>query len=421
MKVLVASWQLPSRDAELADLPPGFYHERELAVYLRSGRIKTERQQGSYRSIQGATITPIPCWAIEFETTRRRVAEGSQTVPLQESGMYCGVTARWASGVVGTGTEKEKWRGLAMRGPVSSAHCFGVVSSSWLVPFALAHRYVVHIPAELTSKKGEDPLRVRHDFAKGGRKPLDQFAGAPADPEEAAVRAWTLNAQKAWMKDSTDRSTQLVTEWLDYRGKVSIQNPKSIRVVHTRSRSFYAAVLDPRASTALGSPFESATVNVTEDSTLVSKVRIPMAGVIADNLVHYVDVRTRQEAYWISGVFNSRAFEHRVMKLARGEPPGIYTIPQKVLSSLGLTFDPSDSVHQRVAQLATTLERKMMGTIRSYLATEKDVPLAEVDDSDRGPDIPSTISSALMARLDSKPELKELNDLVESLIAQASP
>jgi hypothetical protein len=106
------------------------------------------------------------------------------------------------------------------------------------------------------------------------------------------------------------------------------------------------------------------------------------------------------------------------MKQARGEPPGIYTIPQKVLSELKLVFDSTNKDHIRVAQLAATLERKMGQSIRDYLGTEKGVPLPMVDDTDRGPDIPVTISSALLARLDAKAELSELNGLVGSLVAR---
>jgi hypothetical protein len=419
MKVQVGQGQLPSRDAELKDLPRGFWRERDLSVYLRSAKLKTRHQEGRYRSVQGAKITPVPCWAIEIETTRHHVSGGLQTLPLQEDGFYYGATARWATQVVGTGKEKQKWRGLRLRGKLSSTHCFGVVSSAWLVPFALAHRYIVHIPAEVSITKGEDPINVRHDMAKVGRTSLDAFDGSAEDPEEKAIRNWTLTAQKAWTERSRGRSTKLVTEWLDYMGKVSMQDSRSFRVVHTRSRSFYAAVLDPKGRTALGLPFEKATAFVSQDGGELSKVEIPMAGVICDNLLHYIQVRGRQEAYWMSGVFNTRNFERRVMKLARGEPPGIYTIPQKVLADLGLVFDSSNKEHLRVAQLSSVLERKMGEAIRRYLGTEKGVPLAQIDDTDRGPDIPSTISSALMTRLDAKAELTELNDAVESLIREA--
>jgi hypothetical protein len=332
--------------------------------------------------------------------------------------MYRGQTARWAVEVAGTGKEKQKWRGLILHGGLSFRHCFGVVSSAWLVPFALAHRYVAHLPAEVRAGKEAGRLKVRQDLATAGQVSLDRFSDSRRDPEDDTIRAWTMQAQRAWAAESTDRSAELVTGRLDHMKLLSAQKPKSLRVVHTRSRTFYAAVLDPSSNTALGLPFCEASAVVSQDGTTLSRLRIPMAGVVCDNLLHYIEVRSRGEAYWMSGIFNSPVFERRVMKQARGEPPGIYTIPQKVLSELKLVFDSTNKDHIRVAQLAATLERKMGQSIRDYLGTEKGVPLPMVDDTDRGPDIPVTISSALLARLDAKAELSELNGLVGSLVAR---
>jgi len=417
MKVIVAKGTLPSRDTELKDLPRDFWHERDISVYLRSARTKTSKQEGEYRSTQGATITPIPCWAIEIETTQRKTPKGFQSLPLTEGSLYFGVTARWAGEVTGTGSEKEKWRGIRQRGKISLSHCFSVVSSSWLVPFSIAHRYIVHIPAEPTGSHGREPLRVRHDMANLGKTSLAGFGDDRESIEEAAIRSWTQQSQRAWSKQNTDRSTDLVTQWLDYRGKISIQNPSSYRVVHTRSRSFYAAVVNPQGRTASGLPYNAARVIVTEANRVVSSIDIPIAGVIADNLLHYVNVESKQEAYWMSGIFNSTPFEKLVMKEARGEPPGIYTIPQKVLARLGLVFDSEDDTHLKIAQLAAALEKKMNGTLRKYLSEEKGLNLELVDDTDRGPDIPPTISSALMRRLGAETELRELDNLVLSLIS----
>lgn len=414
MNVIVAHGTLPDRDANLSDVPRDFFKKTKLSVYQLSTEMKSARQEGQYRSRQGPTITPIPLWAIEFQTTRRKVGDTFQILPSQEGGQYVTKTARWASSVVGTGAEKKKWRKMAISGPCSLDHVFATVTSAWLVPFALAHRYLIHVPGEINGKGASATISVRHDFAST-EDGLDAWT-TTRRPSDSGIRNWTVNAQHEWTKKRTERSTPLVTQWLDYRGKLSSQRPNAFRVVHTRSRSFYAAVLDPRGSTALGLPFNKARMHITEGGKTVRTNNLPIAGVICDNLLHSVVVESKAEAYWMSGLFNSKNFNEKVMKQARGEPPGIYTIPIKVMEEFGIVFSSNDSTHIELAKTAEGLEGRMRKVIRRYLSEEKSLDIAAVDDTDQSPDVPSTISSALMRRLDAQDELDKLNRLADKAL-----
>jgi len=418
MKVIVLKGTLSHRDAELSEIPPKFLREVDLSVYTKSVEMKVAKQEGAYRSRQGATITPLPLWAVEFQTVRRKVGANYQVLPLREKELFVVRTVRWASEVSGTGVEKEKWRGLSLCGPCSSSNIFAVVSSAWLVPFALAHRYLVYIPAEIKGRGKSATVAVRHDFADYKSSPLKQWTGTEVTPDEKAIKDWTARAQKAWDKNRTDKSAKLVTERIDYQSTLSSQQPKVFRVVHTRSRSFYAAVLGPRMRTALGLPFDAAKIQTREDGKIISTTYLPVAGVICDNLLHSVAVDSEEEAYWMMGLFNSQAFGRLVMKDARGEPPGIYTIPVKVMAVLGLEFDDSNKLHLELANVAQTLEKKMVETLRGYLTQEKNVAIRNVDDTDQSPDIPSTISSALVRRLDARDELKHLEIIASSIMKQ---
>lgn len=409
----MAHGTLPDRDANLSDVPRGFFKVVDFGVYRHSTKMKTMKQEGQYRSRQGPTITPIPLWAIEFQTVRRRAGDAFQVLPAQEGGRYLVTTAKWASKVTGTGVEKAKWREMKVTGPCSLSHVFTVVTSAWLVPFALAHRYLVHIPAEMKGKGRSATLQVRHDYT-AEVKGLDAWSGIE-EASDSSILEWTRNAQSRWSKLRTDRSTPLVTEWLDYRKKLTAENPSAFRVVHTRSRTFYAAVLDPKGSTALDLPFDRVKLDTIEGDKVVRTQYLPIPGVIADNLLHSITVDSREEAYWMSGLFNSKKFNARVMKDAKGEPPGIYTLPVKVMEQQGLTFDPGDSNHVELAKVAQTLEERMKETVRKYLSEEKSLDIKTLDDSDQSPEVPSTISSALMRRLGAEDHLTRLNEIAEAM------
>lgn len=411
--MVVAHGTLPDRDASLSDVPRGFFKIVDFGVYRHSTKMKMMKQEGQYRSRQGPTITPIPLWAIEFQTVRRRAGDSFQVLPAQEGGKYVVATAKWASEVVGTGVEKAKWREMKMTGRCSLNHIFAVVTSAWLVPFALAHRYLVHVPAETKGKGKSATLQVRHDYT-AEVKGLDVWSGV-GEATDSSILEWTRNAQSRWSKLRTARSTPLVTEWLDYRKKLSAENPSAFRVVHTRSRTFYAAVLDPKGSTALDLPFDRVKLHTYEGDKVVKTQYLPIPGVIADNLLHSITVDSKEEAYWMSGLFNSKKFNARVMKEAKGEPPGIYTLPTKVMEQQGLIFDHDNSNHVELAKIAQTLEERMRGAIVKYLGGEKDLDIRRLDDSDQSPEVPSTISSALMRRLDADDDLARLNEVAEAM------
>ncbi len=163
-------------------------------------------------------------------------------------------------------------------------------------------------------------------------------------------------------------------------------------------------------------PFDSAAIRVIEGGKTIRTINLPIAGVICDNLLHSITVDSLPEAYWISGLFNSEEFNELVMKQARGEPPGIYTIPVKIMEERNLIFDSASSTHLEISRLAKVLEGRMQKTIRHYLVSEKGLDIETVDDTAQDQEVPSTISSALMRRLNADEELDKLNSLVHKLL-----
>lgn len=418
MKVTQLDGVLPSRDADFDDLKKEFYKERELSSYLDNARMKTAKQEGPYSSLQGATITPQPCWPIHFQTVRRKVGSEYAILPKRVEKSYQIETADWATEVTGTGTSKEKWRGIRLEGAASTSHLFSVVTSTYLVPFAVGYRYLAHLPAEIDGDEQDAEIEMRHDLTKYKDSKIGDWGGG-TDPErnEKAIRDWTVKAQKIWEEIKTKKSKDMVTERLDYQDHyLSSQQPRSYRVVYTRSRSFYAGVIGPEGTTALKMPYTSAKLYTREGGQIMDTEFLPVEGVICDNKVHTVTVNSEEEAYWLMGLFNSEKFNNIVMSKAEGEPPGIYNIPVKVLNNKGIEYEPSKDNHLRMAELAMEVEEKMNKVVKKYIKENKSVNISNLDDTNASPEIPTMVSSAFTRRLDAEEERREMNEIALDII-----
>jgi hypothetical protein len=62
----------------------------------------------------------------------------------------------------------------------------------------------------------------------------------------------------------------------------------------------------------------------------------------------------------------------------------------------------------------------MKKTLVNYLSDEKEIRPDFVDDTDQSEDVPSTISSALMNRLDDQDSLDELNEVAKRILKNDS-
>jgi hypothetical protein len=233
---------------------------------------------------------------------------------------------------------------------------------------------------------------------------LDEW-GESTDPETEATRSWTKKAQRLWDATKTERSFSNVADRINYQGTLASQPLRAIRVVYTRSRTLYASVLDPEARTALGLPLRELVTKVRENDTVISTSVRKLGGVIAENLLHWIEVDDIEEAHWLSGVLNARVFIERVLERAGGKEkgsqyvPGIYNIPVDLLAEYGMTYDPKDAVHSKISRISKRLQIGMGRVVKDYIEREKGVNIHLLDDTNASPIVPDTISSALLRRL----------------------
>ncbi len=388
--------------------------ESELENYQRRAKLILAPQEGHYRSISGATLTPLPLWAVDFRVGRRRIGQGYQVVPITQDGLSLLGTPTWASEVTGPGAEKEKWRGRSFERPGDPSNIFAVASSAWLVPFAIAHRYLVHLPAEMSGSG----VVVRKDTVAGAARIARWVTGE--DSRERHLRAWGERAQRVWLETKRGKAFPYVTDRLDRQKGLSAQPAHAVRVVHTRSRSFYAAVLDPTDTTALGLPMSAAVIRTREDGRIIQTEERRLAGIICDNLLHWISTRNKDEAYFLVGLFNSGPFNALVMSETQGEPPGIYSLPVKVMDGYNLVYDERENTHKLVSKLARELEGKMRTTVLRYFKESKNINPELIDDTTESQDVPSAVSSAMLRRLGAADLMERLDTAVKQILAESA-
>jgi len=420
MDVQIIKKTFSKRDADISEIK----NSKDISIktlesYLKKMNFIATRHSGHYKSVQGPNITPQPFWCVELKVVEKKVGKDNVIQPKKENGYYVAQTVRWAYKISGTGQEKEKWDGLRIKGPISNKFLYSVVTSGWLVPFSIVHRYLAVLPAVPVSNTDDSHLYVLRDIAQDDR--MDQWTVSEDSKDNKTISNWTKKAQKFWKTSKKSKSEKLVTDWVNFHGKLKNQKPNSTRVVHTRSRILYAAVLKPYRNTSLGLPLNKAVIKTRSKNIIVNTETIPLAGTIIDNLLHSIEAESLNEAYWLSGIFNTNYFGNLVLKESGGKRgpehvPSLYSIPVKILEKKGLIFDSTDKIHIEISQLAKILEKQMSLVVRKYYKEKKSTTIDSIGDTVQSPLLPDSISRPFRVRLaKTSNELQELEGLVRSL------
>jgi len=370
-KIVKYSGWLGRRDSSYED-----FHRR-----LRSGDIIKQEQslreimsklekelaelRGKYVGHQGATITPEPLWKVVIKSVRRKVGQIEERSPTFEDNKVIVRTAETARQVKGTGSSKSTWRNIGLEGEICVDNLFCVITSRYLLPFIIIHRYLAVLPAEVSS---EGKIRIFN-------LTLDHFTARDNECAKLLER-WISSAQSIWRKKKREKQPEYVADWVNMYRKLESQIPNSIRVVWMSRRKLYAAVLNPTKETIFGFPFNKILLKWMLGNRIIEQAILPSGNrtlpVVCDNMLHYVNVESENEAYWLSGIFNSIKFREIVegkAGLGRGRgPPDIYNIPIRVLNErIPDGFNKTDPTYIKIAELSKELERKIGEMVRSYI------------------------------------------------------
>lgn len=282
-------------------------HIRGRRSYWGTGRSGKETKESYYRDsfAQGATIVPRSFWFVQIRPSS--LGFNPELPPLE--------TAERAREHA-----KEEYRGLVLKGTVETRFLYATLLSTDLLPFGLVQFRLVVLPVE---PRKDHFVLMNADEAR--RRGLVNLA------------RWLDEVQSEWIKRRSSKAERLTsTEWLNYRRKLVIQNPKTqYRVIYNVSGTFLVATV------VRNDPIEFR----------VNGQSVKACGFIADYVTYYFETSNECEAYYLSAILNASEIGRLVKPMQARGLWGPRHICKKVLELPIPRFQESKPDHQCLAEL----------------------------------------------------------------------
>ena len=349
------SGRLPRRNASLAEAENALRVERTRFFLNRRGRRSfwaTAATPGGLfspyrdRFYQGATIVPRALWFVEIPTSP--LGFNPNSPPLR--------TARRAQEEA-----KDAYRDLVLEGNVEARFLYATLLSTDLVPFGHLDYRLVVLPIE---PEGDHYRMLTAEEARERG-----FLG---------LAKWLERAQEEWARRrGLKAEREDLLGWLDYRHKLTRQNPQAkYRVLYIKSGTYLCACVSESRSPE----FE------------VLGQQISVAGFVADHVTYAVELNDLLEADYLAAILNAPIVDVLIKPLQSRGQWGPRDIHKKVLDLPIPPFDPSREEHRRLAELGRACSEKVaqwlekerpegrsIGPLRAAVRDLLRAELAEID------------------------------------------
>ncbi len=262
---------------------------------------------------------------------------------------------------------KDAYKSVYFKGTVESRFLYATLLSTDLLPFGHLDYRLVVLPIE--------PLGDHHrlvDAAEARKRGFLHLA------------QWLKKVEEEWKERRSAKAGQMTaTEWLDYRGKLTEQNPQAkYRVLYNTSGTFLTA----------------AVIESEEIEFKINGQRIAACGFIIESVTYFYEARVRNDAFYVAAILNAPLIDKLVKPMQARGLWGPRHFHKKVLELPIPKFDPANTAHQRLVELGqecnTKVEQwvasggggkvtsigKLRGMVREMLKRE----LAEIDELVRG-------------------------------------
>jgi len=262
---------------------------------------------------QGATIVPRALWFVQVKASS--LGFNPSLPPLE--------TAERAKKQA-----KEPYKGLVLKGNVESHFLYATLLSTDLLPFGyLGYRLVV-LPIE-PSGTGYALVTVEEAHKRG----------------VFHLAKWLEKAQKEWEERRSAKAERMnALEWLDYYGKLTLQNPQTkYRVIYPTSATYLCAC-------------------VVEDRPIEFKIaeqKIKAIGFVADYVTYCLETDQADEAYYMATLLNAPIIDRVIKPMQARGLWGPRHICKKVLELPIPQFDPSEEAHLKLVELGRACTPKV--------------------------------------------------------------
>lgn len=318
----VLSGRLPRRNASLLEAEAVLKVEEVQFFLNRRGKrsfwATTKSAHGApsfYKNLfkNGATIYPRPFWFVEIAPSP--LGFDPNLPPL--------VTSQRAQEQA-----KDAYQGIVFKGSVESRFLYATLLSTDLLPFGHLDYRLVVLPIE---PEGDHYRLLTADQAR--------------QRGYLRLAEWLERVQAEWKKRRGAKATRMdALEWLNYRRKLTTQNPQTVyRVIYPTSATYVCAcVVQNRAI-----EFER------------SGQTVQAMGFVVDYVTYSLETQDEGEAYYLAAILNAPVTD-RLIKPAQARGLwGPRHICKKVLDLPIPQFDPAQPEHRRLAELGKACSERV--------------------------------------------------------------
>jgi hypothetical protein len=321
----IVSGELPRKNADWEEAKSSLHWEKsEFHVvdqgkrsYLSTSRKRISGQRSYYQPFfkEGATLVPRNFWFVEFKTDPKLGIDPKQ--PLVTTDPRAEAEA------------KVPYKGTRLEGPIESEFLFATLLSTDLLPFGHFDFRPVVLPLAEDSH-GYELLSVEKARDRGFLR----------------IAAWLERAQEQWVIGRKEKASKIdVLSWLNYRNKLTDQDPKAkFVVIYPKSATFLCAA-------------------VVRSKGLVQKVgtqSISLQRFLADYVTFFWETDDRLEAHYVTSVLNSKTIDDLIKPMQARGLWGPRDITKKVWELPIPRYQADKPEHTRLVEIGLGAEKKVM-------------------------------------------------------------
>ncbi len=331
-------------------------HTRGKRSFWATDKAVGEHKASFYKALfsQGATIVPRPFWFVQVRPSP--LGLNPDLPPLE--------TANRAMEEA-----KEAYKGISFKDTVEGRFLYATLLSTDLLPFGhLDYRMVVL------------PIEPQGDHYK------------LIDIDEARKRGflhlvrWLERVEEEWTKRRSAKAKRITAlGWLDYRRKLTSQNPRArYRVVYNTSGTFLTGAI----------------VKSEPIKFEINGQRIVVSRFVADTKTYFSELSNRQEASFLAAILNAPLIDKLIKPMQSRGLWGPRDIHKKVLELPIPQFSARNPAHLRLAVLGEDCSKK----VEQWLASGEAGKIKSI----------GKLRSMVRERL--KEELKKIDVLVKGIL-----
>lgn len=330
--------------------------------FLSTSRKKISPKRSYYQPYfkEGATIVPRNFWFVEFKADPKLGIDPQQ--PLVATDPRAEAEA------------KKAYKGTHFEGPIEAEFLYATLLSTDLLPFGHFDFRPVVLPL-LEDAQGYQLIGADQARAKGFLRLAD----------------WLGDLEATWkMKRKEKAKKQSLLQWLDYRNKLTDQDPRAKYVVlHPASATFLCAAAVRRAP----------------DVFRVASQEVPIRAFVAESKTYGFETTEKGEANYLAAVLNSTVVDSLVKPMQTRGQWGPRDIHKKVWELPIPQFQASNAKARKLAELAEACAEKVKDMVPDLKRLFEDVSPRHAIGRAR-----TTVRHAL------KDELAEIDSLVKDIL-----